>query len=439
MKRDIFFSFLLFIGYLFSPVSVVLAQTAPSRLQLDIAVDRNWIFDQKHLPHFSLTLTSPECINGSLLINVTTDFGEIISSQTKKYTFATDSPVLDSLGFRSHISFELKDLIPGFYHVMILAEKDTLRQFSFGYEPEMILSDPDKPEGFDQFWQQTLAELESVKPEYKMSLLKEASTLERQVYEVEMKSLGGETIRGYWAAPTDKGKHPAVVVYQGYGAITWIPGENDYPGWCVLVIPPRGQGLNLPYNRFGEWMTYGLDSPLRYYYRGAFMDTVRSIDFVFEQSEYDGKNLFVTGISQGGGLCLVAASLDKRVTAAAPIVPFLADYPDYFRIVPWPASLVYAEAGKQNLTQDEVLSVMSYFDLKNLTERITCPVLMGFGLQDDITPPHTNFAAYNQIRSPKRWICYPLSGHLAAYDYMENWIEESLRFFKKSLHSFARN
>lgn len=167
MKRDIFFSFLLFIGYLFSPVSVVLAQTAPSRLQLDIAVDRNWIFDQKHLPHFSLTLTSPECINGSLLINVTTDFGEIISSQTKKYTFATDSPVLDSLGFRSHISFELKDLIPGFYHVMILAEKDTLRQFSFGYEPEMILSDPDKPEGFDQFWQQTLAELESVKPEYK--------------------------------------------------------------------------------------------------------------------------------------------------------------------------------------------------------------------------------------------------------------------------------
>lgn len=77
------FSFLLFIGYLFSPVSVVLAQTVPSPLQLDIAVDRNWIFDQKHLPHFSLTLTSPECIDGSLLINVTTDFGEIISSQTE--------------------------------------------------------------------------------------------------------------------------------------------------------------------------------------------------------------------------------------------------------------------------------------------------------------------------------------------------------------------
>ena len=116
MKRDIFFSFLLFIGYLFSPVSVVLAQTAPSRLQLDIAVDRNWIFDQKHLPHFSLTLTSPECINGSLLINVTTDFGEIISSQTKKYTFAvhatngrTDEWILFD---REQDPFQLNNIAP---------------------------------------------------------------------------------------------------------------------------------------------------------------------------------------------------------------------------------------------------------------------------------------------------------------------------------------
>ncbi len=82
---------------------------------------------------------------------------------------------------------------------------------------------------------------------------------------------------------------------------------------------------------------------------------------------------------------------------------------------------------------EAVYEVLSYFDLKNLTDRIACPVLMGFGMQDDITPPHTNFAAYNRIRGPKRWICYPHSGHLAAYDNMERWIAESTRFFHENL------
>ena len=60
--------------------------------------------------------------------------------------------------------------------------------------------------------------------------------------EVEMRSLEGEILRGYWAVPTDGQSHPAVVVYQGYDAVTWIPSPDDYPGWCILVIPPRGQG-----------------------------------------------------------------------------------------------------------------------------------------------------------------------------------------------------
>ncbi len=56
---------------------------------------------------------------------------------------------------------------------------------------------------------------------------------------------------------------------------------------------------------------------------------------------------------------------------------------------------------------------------------------MGFGLQDNITPTHTNFAAYNHIRTPKRWICYPTSGHFAAYENMDSWIAESTRFFNQ--------
>lgn len=417
-------------GLLAAAPAAAVAQKASEKLQLHIPTDRNWIFDAEHPACFTLELTSPEAgIAGDLRIDIRTDFGEPVTSGKAAYAFTSDS-VASQGGFRSRANTRADNLGPGFYQAYFIAGTDTLRHIFFGYEPERIVSEPDGKADLKQFWRRTLAELKRVKPEYRAVPLADSSTPERAVYEVQMQSLGGETLRGYWAMPADGGKHPAVVVYQGYGATTWIPGPADYPGWCVLVIPPRGQGLNKPWNRFGEWMSYGLDSPGHYYYRGAFADTVRSIDFVFAQPGFDGRNLFTTGISQGGGLTLVAAALDRRVRAAAPIVPFLGDFPDYFRLVPWPASLVFEGAEKQHVTREEVFSTLSYFDLKNLCRQVECPVLMGFGLQDIITPPHTNFAAYNPIRAPKRWICYPESGHHAAYDNMDVWIAESTRFFR---------
>lgn len=417
-------------GLLAAAPAAAVAQKASEKLQLHIPTDRNWIFDAEHPACFTLELTSPEAgIAGDLRIDIRTDFGEPVTSGKAAYAFTSDS-VAPQGGFRSRANTHADNLGPGFYQAYFIAGTDTLQHIFFGYEPERIVSEPDGKADLRQFWRRTLAELRRVKPEYRAVPLADSSTPERAVYEVQMQSLGGETLRGYWAVPADGGKHPAVVVYQGYGATTWIPGPADYPGWCVLVIPPRGQGLNKPWNRFGEWMSYGLDSPWHYYYRGAFADTVRSIDFVFAQPGFDGRNLFTTGISQGGGLTLVAAALDRRVRAAAPIVPFLGDFPDYFRLVPWPASLVFEGAEKQHVTREAVFSTLSYFDLKNLCRQVKCPVLMGFGLQDIITPPHTNFAAYNPIRAPKRWICYPESGHHAAYDNMDVWIAESTRFFR---------
>lgn len=418
-------------GLLAAAPAAAVAQKASEKLQLHIPTDRNWIFDAEHPACFTLELTSPEAgIASDLRIDIRTDFGEPVTSGKAAYAFTSDS-VAPQDGFRSRANTRADNLGPGFYQAYFIAGTDTLRHIFFGYEPERIVSEPDGKADLKQFWRRTLAELKRVKPEYRAVPLADSSTPERAVYEVQMQSLGGETLRGYWAVPADGGKHPAVVVYQGYGATTWIPGPADYPGWCVLVIPPRGQGLNKPWNRFGEWMSYGLDSPWHYYYRGAFADTVRSIDFVFAQPGFDGRNLFATGISQGGGLTLVAAALDRRVRAAAPIVPFLGDFPDYFRLVPWPASLVFEGAEKQHVTREAVFSTLSYFDLKNLCRQVECPVLMGFGLQDTITPPHTNFAAYNPIRAPKRWICYPESGHHAAYDNMDVWIAESTRFFRE--------
>ena len=61
--------------------------------------------------------------------------------------------------------------------------------------------------------------------------------------------------------------------------------------------------------------------------------------------------------------------------------------------------------------RDSLYRTLSYFDVKNFTDRIECPVYMSVGLQDPTCPPHTNFASYNHVKSQKQWICYPHCGH----------------------------
>jgi len=143
------------------------------------------------------------------------------------------------------------------------------------------------------------------------------------------------------------------------------------------------------------------------------MDCVRGIDFLFSRPEVDTLRVAVEGGSQGGALTFATAALDnRRIMACVPQIPFLSDFPDYFRIAAWPANefLEFIETEKK-MPREKVYEVLSYFDIKNLAGRINAPLLMGVGLIDDVCPPHINFAAYNQVKSEKRYIVYPFAGH----------------------------
>ena len=412
--------------------SPVAAQT-PGDMEVRLPVENDWVFDAGHPIRFV-----PELIGhraggfGVVRMSLTSDFGDPIAAFVAAYAFGRDS-LTDDGRFRSRAVFTLPPLRPGFYRAVLSVDADTLRDFCFAYEPERMTCRPDRPRDFGDFWRRTLAELKRVDARFALLLLPERSVGGRRVYEVRMHSLGDEVLCGYWAVPEGVGRYPAVIVYSDYGAAARIPGPDDYPGWGVLVLPPRGQGRYLSENRFGEWVAYGLDSPLDYYYRGAYADAVRGIDFVAAQAGFDGRNLFVTGVAQGGALALAAAALDRRVSAAAPIMPTMADFPVCFRRVLWPASAVEVGARRQRVSLRHALAVLSYFDLQHLTGGIACPVSLGFGMQDDITLPRTQFSAYNPIRSRKRWVCFPESGHRSGEEERERWAAENRRFFNAVL------
>ena len=331
-------------------------------------------------------------------------------------------------------NFTYNNPLPGFYRYTLQFEyKDSIvseKKLNVGYEPEKIASPIDAAADFKTFWDNNLKELAKVKPNYKLTPIPEASKLDYNMYLVEMNSFGNELIRGYYAQPKKEGKHPVIVEYMGYGSQPHLPNQT-WDGFAYFVLSIRGQALNLPENKYGTWITYGLDNKDNYYYRGAFLDVVRALDFVSSRPEIDADKIAVRGGSQGGALSFVAASLDKRVKAAAPNIPFLSDYRDYFAITHWPRSdfeeymRTHPEAQWEN-----IYSLLTYFDIKNLAQWIECPLIMGIGVQDEVCPPHINFAAYNQVRSEKCWMAFPQFGHSVGKEFYD----AQMAFFKEKLN-----
>lgn len=409
-------------------LSISTAETN-DKILLNVAVaDSDYIFMSPEPINITANIDNKNkwAVKGRLVVTLTTDDYKFIKSDSLDIE-------IDGLAVYSR-KFDFQNPDPGFYRYTVQFKRnDELaceKKLNVGFEPEKINSPIDAKDDFKLFWDNNLKELAKVAPDYKLTLVPEYSQVDYNVYLVEMKSFGNELIRGYYAQPKREGKYPVIVEYMGYGSQPYSPNQW-WDGFAYFVLSIRGQALNQPTNRFGTWITYGLDNKDDYYYRGAFLDVVRALDFVCSRPEIDSDKIAVRGGSQGGALSFVAAALDKRVKVAAPNIPFLSDYPDYFKIAPWPKSDFdnYMSAHPDAKWED-MYSLLTYFDIKNLAQWVECPVIMGIGVQDNVCPPHINFAAYNQLKSEKRWMAFPEFGHSVGKEYNE----ASKAFIKEKLN-----
>lgn len=417
-------------GFLNAAVMQVEPASAVDKLKLKVNVqDDDYIFLGKDSIAIAPTIENKgkKSLKATLKISLTTDAYKPIKSQELKVDILAHATA--PLG-----TFGLNNAEPGFYRYKVSVEIDggqkLEEQVNIGYEPEKIASPNDEAADFDKFWKANKAQLARVQPDYQLMLIPEQSKLDYEMYHVSMRSLDNELIMGYYAKPKKAGKHPVIVEYMGYGSKPYFPNQS-WDGFAYFVLSIRGQALNEKSNHFGTWFTYGIDNKDNYYYRGAFMDVLRALDFVSSRDEIDGERIVVRGSSQGGALSVAAASLDPRVKALAIGIPFLSDFEDYFKIAPWPKSDVdnYIKQHPE-VSWKQVYNTLSYFDIKNLASRIRVPLVMGIGVQDNVCPPHINFAAYNRVKSEKSWMAFPTYGHSTGNAFHT----AGLNLFRRVLH-----
>jgi cephalosporin-C deacetylase len=358
----------------------------------------------------NLNNESKKDIPGKVTLQVVSDFGNDVALFEKDLVLPGKKNVA--------LNYVIPGIQPGFYKVSMTFEGDLAFKktgFAFGYEPEKIISPVDTLDYFTEFWTKAKDELSGVDPQYKLTRIDSLCTEKRNVYLVEMHSIGNVLIRGWYSVPTAPGKYPAIMQVPGYSG-NMRPEHVDYGDDIIgfgLNIRGHGNSQDDVNPGFPGYLFSGIQDRETYIYRGAYMDCVRGIDFLFSRSEVDTTRVAVEGGSQGGALTFATAALNNtRIKVCVPLVPFLSDFRHYFKVAVWPGDefTVFVDKEKK-MSWDDVYSTLSYFDIKNLAGWIKAPMLMGVGLIDDVCPPHINFAAYNQVTSEKHYLVYPNAGH----------------------------
>jgi cephalosporin-C deacetylase len=230
---------------------------------------------------------------------------------------------------------------------------------------------------------------------------------------VEMSSLGGVRIGGWYGVPNHArpGRLPAVLTVPGYGGE--CPPEFQWPheGYATLTLFPRGQGesrrfWDVPAGR--TKLTLGLQAPEQHYYRAAYLDCLRGLAFLRSREEVDPTRVGVLATSQGGGLSLATAALDDDLAVCGAHVPFLCNYPVALETAttgPYLELTEYFAAHPEE--KERGLETLAWLDPVNLAPLITCPTIMSLGEQDTTCPPATIEPVFQRIPAAKALLSYP--------------------------------
>lgn len=285
-----------------------------------------------------------------------------------------------------------------------------------GVQPEMLTAGAEEPQDFDAFWQKQKARLAAVPLKYEMKRveLKPGTNLKSEVYAVTIDCAGPHPVTGYLTIPVGAAAKslPAQANYFGYGVDAQWPPLDGPEDRISFMVNAHGFLLNQPDSYYKDFeneiksngQIYAFDpkqnsDPETAYFNGMALRVMRSLEFLKQLPQWNGKDLIVAGGSQGGLQTIWAAGLDSDVSLALPSIP-------------WCCDLNGSSKGRLRGWFPGYVDALGYYDTVNHAKRIQCPVeITRAGLGDYACPPSGVTVLYNAIKTPKKILWFQGSTH----------------------------
>lgn len=315
-----------------------------------------------------------------------------------------------------------------------------------GFSPDEIQPYTQMPQDFKTFWKNAMKEQAQCPAIPEVKYIEEYSSDKVACYLVKLQCFKpGQFVYGYLTKPRKEGKYPIVVSPPGAGIKPMNPLKTIFyaENGCIRFdmeihgIDPSldAETYKTISQAFGEhnangYLASGIQDRETYYMKKVYLACVRVVDYLSTLPEWDGKNMIAQGASQGGALALILTGLDQRITACVANHPALSDMAGYAEVGRTGGYPHFGRKYKDIRLTANVIKTLSYYDVVNFARGITVPVFMTWGYNDDVCPPTTSYAVYNELTSPKEALITPVNEHWVSfdtrYDQLE-WIKKQLK------------
>ncbi len=310
----------------------------------------------------------------------------------------------------------------------------------FVVAPDQLEPVTSYPKDFDEFWDRQKAELRSLKLKVKSVPLQVNVDSGYVCSDVEINCIGPKPARGYFARPENAASSslPIVLYVHAAGVSgSWCLSKPetalDYAkmGKGALAFDLNAHGMlngqpqeyydGLEEGELNRYWEIGAENGDENYFRFMYLRLLRTLDFLCNQPEWDGKRIIVIGESQGGGQALVAAGLDQRVTAAVATVPAMCDFGRTLddETGGWPNPYSFSNS------IEKMKATFPYFDAVNILRGSKATLVTEIGLIDYTCPAFGIYAAINQAEGEKITLVTPYRGHQLDQDeFQKEWEEK---------------
>ena len=262
----------------------------------------------------------------------------------------------------------------------------------------------EEPDDFDQFWNNQKNISASIPLDPQLTYLSGDADVTN--YRINLANIDNRRVYGYISVPNGGTNLPAIITLPPYSAEANAAQPQSF-------IANRAQALSVTISVHNaepdqvDPLAYEpniINEADSYYYRYAILGTLRMIDYLYTRTDFDGQNVAVAGVSQGGGLALIAAGLDDRIKALTISNPAMCRHAGYD--VDKAGGFPYYAQRSDFLINDpthymQTLAASRYYEAAYFARRYQGPTLAVVSYEDDVTAAETSLAALNELRGKK--------------------------------------